>query len=262
MKMVVDLREDVELKPGHRAAHVRFPGAGDLRVPVRARAADGLARHLRAVVVPQPGAHGVPLSAALDDASVPVALARGRHAAVVGRQVAAGVRPPRRAASHGRRLRAHRRRVRQHERAHRIGRRRSVDDGRAAGGGGDRAGAAGDAVHEGEPRSDLRRATPRQLARPGAADCRGRARRFRARRAVGTGRHGPRRPDEWRPAPARPAARRAARRRSTSTSPAAFRPTRSRASAIESLADGTSDARRVHGPHAAGRRFRTTGRCS
>ena len=58
-------------------------------------------------------------------------VAEGRPAALVGREVAPGVGPPRRAAARRRRLRPHRRGLRQHERAHRLRRRRGVGDRRA-----------------------------------------------------------------------------------------------------------------------------------
>ena len=66
-------------------------------------------------------------------APVPLAAPRGRHAALVGREVAAGVGPARRAAPGGRRLRAHRRGIGQHQCADRLRRGRGLDDRRAAG---------------------------------------------------------------------------------------------------------------------------------
>ena len=98
MKFVVDLPDDTPLKPGHGPAHVRFSRAGDLRLPLRASRPRRVAGHLRAVVVRQPGAHRLPLPAALDAAPVSLALPQGRHAALVGREDAAGIRPARRAA--------------------------------------------------------------------------------------------------------------------------------------------------------------------
>ena len=97
MKMVVDLPEDCALEAGHRAPHDGLPRAGDLRLPVRPPAGPRLARDLRAVVARQPGARQLPLPAALDAAPLPLAAPEGRQAALVGGQVAAGVRSPGRA---------------------------------------------------------------------------------------------------------------------------------------------------------------------
>jgi hypothetical protein len=99
---------------------------GDLRLPLRASRPDGIGGHLHSVLVRQPRAHGLSLPAALDDAPAALEASQGKHAALVGRQDAAGERPSGRTASRGRRLCAHRRRLRQHERAHGLGRRRSV----------------------------------------------------------------------------------------------------------------------------------------
>ena len=127
MKMVVDLPDDSAARTRHGPPHLRLSRAGDLRLPLRASGPRRLGRHLRAVVVRQPGAHRLPLPAALHAASVPLAVPQGRQAAQLGRQVAAGIRPARRAAPGRRRLRAHRRRLRQHQRAHRLRRGRSLD---------------------------------------------------------------------------------------------------------------------------------------
>ena len=123
MKMVV------ELAPGYRPRsrdgdpHVRLSRAGDFRLPVRACRSDVATV---GIFVPSwfrsPHAHVVPLPAALHAAPVLVALPEGREAALVGREVAAGIGQARRAVSGRQRICAHRRRLGQHQRAHRIGR--------------------------------------------------------------------------------------------------------------------------------------------
>ena len=134
MKMVVDLPRRVptwsRARCSTRSAIPEPEIFGFLYVHPEQR---GHGRHLRALVVPQPGAHRLSLPAALHAAPVSVAVSEGRQAALVGRQVAAGIGPARRAVSGGRRLRAHRRRLRQHQRADRLGRGRSLDHRRATG---------------------------------------------------------------------------------------------------------------------------------
>ena len=165
MKMVVDLPE---------ALHARSPAPSSTpsATPSRRSSASSTCipdrvasrRHLRALVVPQPRAHHLPLPAALHAAPVSVALPEGRDAALLGRQVAAGIGQARRALPRRRRLRAHRRRLRQHQRAHRLRRGRGLDHRRAARR--RRASnccARGQTVHPREPGARLRRAPPRQL---------------------------------------------------------------------------------------------------
>ena len=119
MKMVVDLPED-RPRSRHGLSHVRLSRAGDFRLPLRASGPRGYGGHFRALLVSQPRAHVVPLLAAFHAASIFVALSAGREAALVGRQVAAGIGPARRAVSGGQWIRAHRRRLGQHQRAHRV----------------------------------------------------------------------------------------------------------------------------------------------
>jgi electron-transferring-flavoprotein dehydrogenase len=95
MKMVVDLREGVDLEPGMVLHTFGFPEPeifGFLCVLAPRTVSVGIfgPSWFRA------SAHGLPVPAALDDASVSVAVARRRHAAIVGRQVGAGIRPARR----------------------------------------------------------------------------------------------------------------------------------------------------------------------
>ena len=77
----------------HRPPHVRLSRAGDLRLPLRASRPGRLAS---GIFVPSwfdsPVRTVVPLPAALDAAPLPVALPEGRHAALLGREVAAGIR--------------------------------------------------------------------------------------------------------------------------------------------------------------------------
>jgi flavin-dependent dehydrogenase len=76
---------------GNGDPHVRLSRTGDLRLPLRLQRPLGVARHLRSVVARQPGPYRLPLSAALDDAPLPVARPARRHHALVGREVAAGI---------------------------------------------------------------------------------------------------------------------------------------------------------------------------
>ena len=95
MKFVVDLPAETRAQTRHRPAHVRFPGARDIRLPLRASRPGGLAGHLRAVVVRHPDAHRLSLPPTLDAASVSLAPPQGRQAALVGRQDARRIGPPR-----------------------------------------------------------------------------------------------------------------------------------------------------------------------
>ncbi len=70
MKMVVDLPEGTHARAGNGASHLRLSRAGDLRLPVHPSGSRGDGGHLRALVVPQPRAHFLPLPAALHPASV------------------------------------------------------------------------------------------------------------------------------------------------------------------------------------------------
>ena len=152
MKFVVDLPEDTHAQSRHRAAHVRLSRAGDFRFSLRPSRPRRVARHFCAVVVRQPGAHGLPLSPALDAASVSLALSQGRQAPLVGRQDARRIRQARRAAPHRRRLRAHRRRQRHHERPHRLRRGRSLGHRHATRRGRPRIAQGQKAVHQAKPR--------------------------------------------------------------------------------------------------------------
>ena len=136
----------------HRAAHVRLSRAGDFWFSLRPSRPRRVARHFCAVVVRQPGAHGLPLSPALDAASVSLALSQGRQAPLVGRQDARRIRQARRAAPHRRRLRAHRRRQRHHERPHRLRRGRSLGHRHATRRGRPRIAQGQKAVHQAKPR--------------------------------------------------------------------------------------------------------------
>jgi hypothetical protein len=137
----------------------------------------------------------LPLLAALHAASVSLALSRRRQAALVGREVAAGIRQARRAVSGRRRLRAHRRRLGQHQRAHRLRRGRSLDHRRAT-----RRSACSNCSRPGKPFTKARTSTKPTCS--GAARAgwrrkpRGRevARRLPERRGHRNDRHGARRP--------------------------------------------------------------------
>src|SRR5208282_3445787 len=99
----------------------RVSGAGNFRLSLRSSRKVGFGWHLCSVVVPESGAHGISLPAALHASSLFMALSRGWNAEVVGSEVAAGIGPPRRALSRGQRLCPHRGGVGKHERAGRIG---------------------------------------------------------------------------------------------------------------------------------------------
>ena len=242
MKMVVDLPEDVDARTRHGAPHVRLSrsrrsSASSTCIPDRV-ASLGI---FVPVVVRQPGAHVLPLPAALDAASVPLALSEGRQAARPG--------APNRCRNPGKR-----------------GEPYLAGDGYArigegsgstnvlTGSGVDEAWTTGtqlaegvlellqggQAVHQGESRSDLRGAPPRQLGGSGRARRREGARRLPARRGPGPGGHGARRLDraarslgERRAASCMPS-------RSRSTTAAAFPPPRSRRSARSAAREGVS----------------------
>src|ERR1039458_1919312 len=72
-------------------AHVWVSRAGDLRISLRSSRAAGFRGDFRAVVAGQSAAHGLPILAALYSASAAVALFAGRHAALVGSEVAGRV---------------------------------------------------------------------------------------------------------------------------------------------------------------------------
>ena len=114
MKAVVELRPDCGLKPGRcftRSAFRsrRFSGFCTC-IPITSRRLGSLCR---------PGSTArcarLPLSAALDDASIPVALSAGGDAAFMGRENASGIGAPGRAALGGQRLCAYRRRIGQYQ---------------------------------------------------------------------------------------------------------------------------------------------------
>ncbi len=201
MKMVVDLpRGRRNSSRARSSTRFGFPGAGDLRLPLRAsrrarrRSASSCRRGSTARCAPR-------TATCSTGCCIPYLwrLARGRHAALVGRQVAAGIGQARRAAPGRRRLRAHRRGLGQHERADRLRRGRGLDDGRAARRGGDRA------ARSRASRSRGRTSSATYVARRRASwveqegrVAERRARRLPARRDRGPDRHGPRRADRRR----------------------------------------------------------------
>ena len=133
MKFVVDLPEDTPLKPGTVLHTFGFPEPeifGFLYVHPDRVASLG-------IFVPSwfdsPVRTSLPLSPALDAASVSVALPQRRQAAFLGRQDPGRIRPPRRTASGRRRLCPHRRRLRQHQRPDRLRRGRGLDHRRPTG---------------------------------------------------------------------------------------------------------------------------------
>ena len=170
-------------RAGDRHPHPRLPRAGDLRLPLRARRAHGVAR-----------ASSCP---SWFDSPVRTAYRYLQHwmqhpylwrHLEGGRLRSWGAKSLQESGRQGepwlvgRRLRAHRRRLGQHERAHRA--RAWTRRGRPA-----RCSPraslellrAGAAVHAGEPRARLRRAAPRELGRAGRPRGRARARRLPAR---------------------------------------------------------------------------------
>ena len=121
MKMVVDLREGVDLKPGTVLHTFGFPEPeifGFLYVHPDRVVSVG-------IFVPSwfdsPVAYRLPLPPALDAPSLPVAPLAGRPPPLLGRQNAWGVWTPGRTPLGRRWLRAHWRRLRKHQCPHRIG---------------------------------------------------------------------------------------------------------------------------------------------
>ena len=154
MKLVVDLPPRCDLEPGtvfHTFGYPEPEIFGFLYVHP-----DGVATV--GIFVPSwfhnPVRTVVPLSAALHAAPLFLALSGRRHAALLGRQVAAGIGPARRALPGRRRLCAHRRRLGQHQCADRLRRGRSLDHRHATGRSRARTAARGQAVH----RENLERA--------------------------------------------------------------------------------------------------------
>ena len=121
MKMVVELREDCALKPGTVLHTFGFPEPEIFGFLLRASRSARVRGHLHSLLVPQPRAHGLSISAALHASSLSMASSARRNAAIVGREVTAGIRPPRRAIPGGQRIRTHRRRLWEHECSRRIG---------------------------------------------------------------------------------------------------------------------------------------------
>ena len=183
-----------ELRPGsrHGAAYFRLSRAGDLRLPVRAsgprRVASAFSCRRGSTARCAPP---IAICSTSSCTRICGGICKGGTLRSLGRQVAAGIRPTRRTASGGRRLRAHRRRFGQHQRADRFGSRRSLDHRRATGRGGAGTAPGRQAVHQGEPRGDLRAraAAPAGWSARGASP-RTRARRLPSRRGHRTDRHG------------------------------------------------------------------------
>ena len=156
MKMVVDLPEDTPPRARHGLPHLRLSRAGDLRLPVRASRPRRYGRNLRAFLVPQSRAHLLPLPAALHAASVSLALSPGRQTALLGRQVAAGIRQARRAVPGRRRAtRASAKAPAAPTCSPVVGRGRSLDHRRPARRSRARIAQSGQAAHQGKPRSAL-----------------------------------------------------------------------------------------------------------